>query len=127
MFHSDDAARPMKPPPRPTPEWRSSERFAVMLESWQAASSLLTQELQLVPALHPGAVRENPGREAFDASLGTNRGDAFRTLDSTLNIRSVPKGRAKLLFLLLAMRAPVSAIHFGLLCGQALGESVQTG
>ncbi len=77
-------------------------------------------------ALDARAVREYPGRKSLDACLRADRRNRLGALDPALNIGSVLKGRAKFLLLLLAMRTPKRAVHFGLLCRQAPGKSVQT-
>jgi hypothetical protein len=95
------------------------------LPSWQAASGLIAQELQFVLALNPRAISEYPRRKPFDTGLRAHRLNALRTFDSAFNIWRVLKRRSEFLFLILAMRAPKRTIHFGLLGGKALRESVQ--
>ena len=95
------------------------------LPSWQAASGLIAQELQIVLALNSRAIGEDPRRKPFNTGLRAHRLNALRAFDSALNIRRVLKRRTEFLFLILAMRAPKRTIHFGLLGGKALGKSIQ--
>src|ERR1700722_11862305 len=107
------------------PEQQSTERLAARSPSWQAASGLIAQKLQLVLAFDSCAIGKDPRRKPFNPRFRAHRLNALRPFDSAFNIWRVLKRRTKFFFLILAMRTPKRAVHFGLLGGQALREGVQ--
>src|SRR5437867_8194848 len=122
ISHNGSAKQARIPQFRQEPAPRSQGRCAGMRAS--CASGLFTQFLQGKHTFLYVSIGKLPRGEPLHASIHTLLRLAALTANAALNIRNIPKGSTEHLLLLCAMRAPVSPIHFHLLCRQALSEDI---
>src|SRR5712692_1767105 len=113
MSRNDAAARPTTPRFRKPPEWRPGSSDDVLKRSRQRTPRPVAQLLQTENALYSfSRGRKLPGRIMFDVVVFANlRHTMCVAFDPALHVGSVLKRRAKLFFLLHAMRTPPRPVH----------------
>src|SRR6266567_3034955 len=111
-----------RPPPAPPPAPLNDSCGG----SWQRAPGPVAQLFQAENAFDPlSGGRKLPSREVLDAGIFADLGFGVRVpFHPTLDIRRIFERRAEFLFLLLAVRTPVSAIHLEAAVAQAAGKGV---
>src|SRR6266704_3267818 len=124
ISHNGSAKQARIPQSRREPAPQSQGRCAGMRASWQGASGLFTQLLQGKHTFLYVSIGKLPRGKPLYPSVLTLLCLAALTANAALNIRNMPKGSTEHLRLLCAMRAPVSPIHFHLLCRQAPSEDI---
>src|SRR5260370_20849224 len=114
MSRNDAAATPTTPRFRTPPEWQPDSSDDVLNRSRQRAPRSVAQLLQSEDAFHSFAGgRKLPGGIVLDVVVFANlRHTMCVTFYAALHVGSVLERRAKLSFLLHAMRPPPRPIHF---------------
>src|SRR5260370_8125764 len=126
MSRNDAAATPTTPRFRTPPEWQPGASDDVLNRSRQRAPRSVAQLLQSEDAFHSFAGgRKLPGGIVLDVVVFANlRHTMCVTFYTALHVGSVLERRAKLFFLLHAMRAPPRPIHFHAALAQTARERV---
>src|SRR5713226_4008694 len=126
MSRNDAAATPTTPRFRKPPEWRPDSSDDVLKRSRQRTPRPVAQLLQTENALYSfSRGRKLPGGIVLDVVVFANlRHTMCVTFYAALHVGSVLERRAKLFFLLHAMRAPPRPIHFHAALAQTACEHV---
>src|SRR5260370_28095720 len=126
MSRNDAAATPTTPRFRTPPEWRPGSSDDVLNRSRQRAPRAVAQFFQSEDAFHSLAGgRKLPGGIVLDVVVFANLRHTVRVaFYAALHVRSVLERRAKLFFLLHAMRTPPRPVHLHAALAQTACEPI---
>src|SRR5437667_2715621 len=88
---------------------------AASRRSWQPASGFLAQSLKRLRSLPALSIAKLPCWEVLYAGIDAEFRFITRAWHAAFDVRNVSKGTTEDFLLICTMRAPIRAIHFGLL------------
>src|SRR5213080_1075628 len=114
-YRSGDREKPRKLLCRQSREEKSPAEAAASRRSWQPASGFLAQSLKRMRSLPALSIAKLPCWEVLYAGIDAEFCFITRAWHSAFDVRNVSKGTTEDFLLICTMRAPIRAIHFGLL------------
>src|SRR5213593_1035459 len=100
---------------RPSREEKLPAVAAASRRSWQPASGFLAQSLKRLCSFPTLSIAKLPRWEVLYAGIDAELRFITRAWHSAFDVRNVSKGTTEDFLLICTMRAPIRAVHFGLL------------